>query len=213
VDTDLTMTDRWNHNLHYGLQLLERVPPKASDALDVGCGEGWFVRRLRAQLPHVTGIDPDENSLALARAQLEVSGEGIEYLHGDFLGYPFAPASFDVITAIASLHHMDESAALRRMAELLRPGGFLGVVALARSHTPLDFAYDLAGAFTTRAHKLSRSYWETPAAKIWPATSTYAQLRTISQMILPGCRFRRHAMWRCSVSWTKPTNTGSNRAG
>jgi SAM-dependent methyltransferase len=165
VETDLTMSDRWNHNIHYGLQLLEQIPPNASDALDVGCGEGWFVRRLRAQLHHVTGIDPDEESLFLARGQLDVCGDGIEYLHGDFLAYPFAPASFDVITAIASLHHMDESAAVRRMAELLRPGGYLGVVALARSHTPLDFAYDIAGAFTTRARKLTRVLLGNPGAE------------------------------------------------
>jgi 2-polyprenyl-3-methyl-5-hydroxy-6-metoxy-1,4-benzoquinol methylase len=207
VDADLTPTDRWNHNIHYGLQLLERIPREAADALDVGCGEGWFVRQLRAQLHSVTGIDPDENILSLARAQLDVDGEGIEYLHGDFLAYPFAPASFDVIIAIASLHHMDESAALRRMAELLRPGGFLGIVALARSRTPLDFTYDIAGSLATRAHQLSRSHWETPAPKVWPPPSTYAQLRTICRKILPGCRFRRHTMWRCTVSWTKPTGT------
>ena len=77
------MTNRWNHNIHYGRQLLELVPAGADDALDVGCGEGWLVRELRHRVTHAVGIDPDAASVAAANASTET--DGIEYIRGDFL--------------------------------------------------------------------------------------------------------------------------------
>lgn len=59
--------------------------------------------------------------------------DGVEYLEGDFITWPFEPASIDLVAAIASLHYLDEETALTRMAQLLRPGGTLGVVGLART--------------------------------------------------------------------------------
>lgn len=196
------MSERWNHNIHYGRQLLARVPPNASDALDVGCGEGWLLRELHHVAPHVVGIDLDERSVLGARASS--SEQGTEYVVGDFLAHSFMPSSFDVVIAVASLHHMDEEAALHRMAELLRPGGLLAVVGLARSRSPVDLAHDLAGMLATRAHKRTRSYRETPAPKVWPAPHTYGELRRISAAILPGRHFRRRAMWRYVLMWHKP---------
>lgn len=192
---------RWNHNLHYGRQILELIPDGARDALDVGCGEGWLVRDLRQRVAHVVGIDPD--SACIAAARFAPGGDGIEYFQGDFLEWPFAPASFDVVTAIASLHHLDEEAALRRMADLLRPGGMLAVVGLARTSSPRDLLFDLGGVVATRTHRRTKTYWETPAPKIWPPPHTYGQLRRISATILPGRKFRRGAMWRYLLTWTK----------
>ena len=119
---------RWNHNIHYGLELLRAVPASASVALDVGCGEGWLVRELSRVVGHVIGLDPDEESIANARSYSWP--DGVEYILGDFLTHPFEAASFDLITSVAALHHMDEEAALRRMAGLLRPSGTLAVVGL-----------------------------------------------------------------------------------
>jgi 2-polyprenyl-3-methyl-5-hydroxy-6-metoxy-1,4-benzoquinol methylase len=180
------------------------VPAQAADALDVGCGEGWLVRELHGVVGHVVGIDPEEGCIAAARAYEAL--DGVEYIEGDFLAYPFDAASFDFVTAVASLHHMDEATAVRRMAELLRPGGILGIVGLARSRTPADFAYDLAGAFATRAYKLTKTYWETPAPKIWPPPHTYSQLQRLFKGTLPGCRFQRQTMWRYLLTWTKPAS-------
>ncbi|MGH9170972.1 MAG: class I SAM-dependent methyltransferase [Acidimicrobiales bacterium] len=198
----MTAPGGWNHNIQYGRELLKMVPAGATEALDVGCGEGWLVRDLHLTLAHVTGIDADEGCIAQARAHGAL--DGVEYLDGDVLTYPFEPASFDFVTSVASLHHLDEEAGLRRMASLLRPGGTLAVVGLARSHSVADIAYDLAGAFATRAHKLTKTYWETPAPKIWPPPHTYGQLRRLSETTLPGSHFRRRAMWRYVLTWTKP---------
>lgn len=194
--------DRWNHNIHYGRQLLRLIPDGTQDALDVGCGEGWLVREMRQRVGHVVGIDPDVVSILAARAADE--RDGIEYLQGDLLTWPFQPASFDFVTAVASLHHLDEEAALTRTAQLLRPGGTLGVVGLARTRSPRDLAFDIAGAVATRTHKGTKTYWETPAPKIWPPPHHYGELRRLSASVLPGRRFRRGAMWRYVLTWTKP---------
>ena len=193
---------RWNHNIHYGLELLRVVPASASVALDVGCGEGWLVRELSRVVGHVIGLDPDQESIASARSY--GPADGVKYIEGDFLTYPFEPASFDLITSVAALHHMDEEAALRRMAELLRPSGTLSLVGLGRSRLPADLAWELAGAVATRAHKLTESYWETPAPKVWPPPHSYDELRRMSGSVLPGRHFERRAMWRYVIKWTKP---------
>jgi len=46
--------------------------------------------------------------------------------------------------SIAALHHMDATAALGRMRDLLRPGGVLTVVGPARGEYPAGLAADLA---------------------------------------------------------------------
>lgn len=193
---------RWNHNIHYGRQLLELVPNGVRHAVDVGCGEGWLVRELRTKVPQVVGIDPDAFSIVAACASSDT--DGIEFLQGDFLTYPFEPCSFDVITAVASLHHMDEEAALGRMAELLRPGGLLGVVGLARTRSAEDLAFDVAGAFVTRFHKLTKTYCETPAPKAWAPPHVYGEVRRFSARVVPNRAFRRRVMWRYTLTWTKP---------
>jgi 2-polyprenyl-3-methyl-5-hydroxy-6-metoxy-1,4-benzoquinol methylase len=197
------VTDHWNHNIHYGRRLVDLIGPGARDALDVGCGEGWLVRELRRQVPHVVGIDPDADSIIAARAN--VTSDGVEYLQGNFLTWPFETASFDVVTAVASVHHVDEEAGLRRMAELVRPGGILGVVGIARTSSLRDLVFDAGGAVVTRVHHMTKPYWETPAPKVWPPPHTYGDLRRLSARIVPGRRFRRGAMFRYVLTWTKPS--------
>jgi len=92
-----------------------------SRVLDVGCGEGILARELLRVAEHVTAIDLDPASIDLARQTDK--GNEIEYLVGDFLTHPLAPASFDAIVSVAALHHMDARRALGRMRQLLRPAG------------------------------------------------------------------------------------------
>src|SRR5512133_2288596 len=82
------MRERWNHNIHYHSVLLDAMPEGCGRALDVGCGEGTLARKLRRSGAHVSAIDADAASIDLARAQGPAAG--IEYVHGDFLTFPFA---------------------------------------------------------------------------------------------------------------------------
>ncbi len=203
----------WSHNLHYHRVILDAVPAGCERALDVGCGQGTLTRRLRRVVPQVIGIDRDRRSIEIARAN--PAGAGIGYVLGDFLAVPLRPGSLDRVTSVASLHHMDAEAALRRMADLLRPGGVLAVIGLARGISPADAGWLVPAMIGTRVHKAASAArrrgaggrpgqgYQSPV--IWPPPLTYAATRRLAAQILPGARYRRHLYWRYSLVWTKPS--------
>jgi SAM-dependent methyltransferase len=81
--------------------LLRAVEPRQGETLlDVGCGTGWFTRRM-ARLPgvQVTGLDINAEWLAYARERDAAS----DYIEGDALALPFADSSFDGVVSIAAL--------------------------------------------------------------------------------------------------------------
>jgi SAM-dependent methyltransferase len=204
------VADQWNHNVHYHRVVSGAIPDRCDRALDVGCGTGRLTQELCRVVPRVTGVDRDEQSIAVARS---LAGPAdIEYLHGDFLRLPLQPGSFGLVTAVASLHHMDSAAALRRMAELLQPGGALVIIGLARNGwSPIGLALEFPAGVSNRI----RLAWRrrpragSPAAGyqppiVWPPAETYAQIRGLAGRILPGMRYRRHLYWRYSICWQKP---------
>ncbi len=193
---------RWNHNIHHLPVVLAAVPHGAERALDIGCGEGQLTRLLRPLVGHVTGIDLDEPGLRLARGH--PGGAGVDYVSGNFLTHPFEPGSFDFLGCVAALHHMDDESALVRMRHLLRPGGTLAIVGLARRRLPADLPMELVGAAVNRLYRVRRTYWETPSPKVWPPPRTFAEIRRLAEATLPGVRYRRHVLWRYSLTWTKP---------
>jgi SAM-dependent methyltransferase len=195
------MAARWNHNIHYHPLILAGVPAGCERALDVGCGEGTLSRELRGRVRRVTGIDLDAASIEAARA---AGAEGIEYVHGDFLRHPFEQESFDFIASVATLHHIDMAVALERMRALLRPGGRLALIGLARSQHPADLPRDVAAVVWHRLLRWRRGYWEHPSPTLWPPPETFASARRIAERALPGVVYRRHLLWRYSLRWTKP---------
>jgi SAM-dependent methyltransferase len=211
----------FNHNYHYHRVVFEAIPAGCERALDVGCGTGRLARELRRVVPRVTGVDRDERSIEVARSN---GGAGdIEYLCGDFLELPLAPGRFDLVTAVASLHHMDTATALSRMRDLLRPGGVLVVIGLARDGLSRDLAVEVpaivyhriarrryrrglgepssAGAVSSDRASADAAY---RAPVVWPPAETYQQIRRLAGSLLPGMRYRRHLLWRYSICWAKP---------
>lgn len=193
-------TNRWNSNIHAFDRLLERVPPGATRGLDVGCGEGEMARRLRQRVQHVTAIDPDEASIADARS----FGDDISYAVADLQSADLAAGSFDVVSAVAVLHHMDHREGLTRLASLVSPGGILLVVGLAKSRTLSEYARDAVDAVAIRRYTFTRRVWETPAPKIWPPPVSYVEARRFSEEVLPGVEYRRSPFFRYTLTWVNP---------
>jgi 2-polyprenyl-3-methyl-5-hydroxy-6-metoxy-1,4-benzoquinol methylase len=192
----------WNHNIHYHRLLLAAMPDPCEAALDVGCGEGVLARRLRERAVRVVAIDSDHGCVELARGR--DPGATIDCREGDFMTEPLAPASFDFIVCVAALHHMDEEAALRRMRELLRPGGTLAVLDLPRPRYPAELARDALATLVHRAHQAATGYWQSPAPTLTPARLSYPEIRRLAERVLPGARLRRHLLWRYSIVWSRP---------
>ena len=88
--------------------------------LEVGCGTGLILERLRHDFDEVVGVDLSEGMLERARARgLTVEQSSAEQL-------PFEDASFDLVCSFKVLAHVQgiRSAALE-MARVLKPGGVL----------------------------------------------------------------------------------------
>jgi len=211
-----TPPEPWNHNIHYHRVILDSIPPGCVRALDVGCGTGALTRCLRRFVSHVTGVDRDERCIELARAH--PGAGGIDYLVADFLASSFEPESLDLITSVTSLHHMDAEAALVRMRDLLRPGGTLAVIGLARGVTPAGIGLALPAVAGNQLHRAASARQRRGAAGgaaaayqppvIWPPPLTYRDTRRLAARVLPGARYRRRLYWRYSLIWAKPTSPG-----
>ncbi|MFM7262641.1 MAG: class I SAM-dependent methyltransferase [Acidimicrobiales bacterium] len=88
--------------------------------LDVGCGEGQIARALAATGCTVTGIDPTERNLEVARER----GCGPTYVSAGADSIPFGDESFDAVVACLVFEHIDAlDAAVSEVARVLRPGG------------------------------------------------------------------------------------------
>jgi len=197
---------RWNSNLHaYETLLDDAVPPDAQRGLDVGCGEGETARRLRTRVASVVGLDRDEACIAEARRL----GGDISYILGELEHVDLPENGFDVVTAVAVLHQMDQEAALYHLARLVAPGGVLVVVGLAKSRTVTDYAYDIRDAIAVRRHTLMKEVWHTPAPTVWPPPLSWGGTRRAALGVLPTASFRRVPYFRYGLTWVKPQSPES----
>jgi SAM-dependent methyltransferase len=94
------------------------VQGRSARILDVGCGTGANLEML-AQFGEAEGVDVSEDALAFCRAR------GLTRVtHGAAERLPYADASFDLVTALDVVEHLDDDAGgLREMRRVLRPGG------------------------------------------------------------------------------------------
>jgi len=107
-------------------ETLRRMPmTPAARVLDVGCGTGELLRRLRAKYPDamLAGLDPVPEMLAVARDKLS-GKEDLRVGYADSLPWP--GASFDLVVSCNMFHYITHPVdALREMAKVIRPGGAL----------------------------------------------------------------------------------------
>jgi SAM-dependent methyltransferase len=200
---DTVAGDYWNHNVHYQRVILDAVPERCGTAVDIGCGDGLLACRLAARCAAVTGIDRDEKMIAAARERARAV-PAVSFVQADFIQYPLEEASFDFACANTALHHMDLGAALGKMARILRPGGRLAIVGLAANGSPADWVIGAAGIPADRWYKRTRGEGN-PGAPVMDPDMTWSQVRSAVGRLLPGARYRRHLLWRYSVTWAKPT--------
>ncbi|MBZ8177329.1 methyltransferase [Corynebacterium sp. 3HC-13] len=108
----------WDHNEAFYPWILNHLPEKRRFAIDVGCGRGELLMLLGQHFPQVIGVEIDP-AMILA-SQQRCAG----YSHVKVTGSleNCAPQS-DLITMVASLHHMEIEETLEHVVDKLAPGG------------------------------------------------------------------------------------------
>lgn len=132
IDHQAERTAPFEH-IEQELARLARAP-----VLDLGCGTGFWLPRIRAHDLAAVGIEEDEN-----RAR-EAAGLG-SVVVGDGTRLPFGDATVGAVWCLHVLHHLDRPAAvLTEARRVLRPGGHLFLVESVEDNPALRLARRVA---------------------------------------------------------------------
>src|SRR5580704_2211921 len=137
-------------------QGLKGETPQALSLLDIGTGSADIPNAVSSRWrsigiqSHIAALDLSGRNLRIARSRLGIE-PGIELVQGDAMNLPFAPKSFDFVTASLFLHHFNESEIKVLLEGFVRTARKSVIVNdLARSFVPYYF-FRLFGRLFTRS--------------------------------------------------------------
>lgn len=138
------------------LELLADVPGEGRRVLDVSCKRGEILKALRERGFAVQGTQFAEDAPGVDGVPVD---KGVNLLKG----LPYPDASFDVVTLVEVIEHLENHrAALSELARVLKPGGILILTTpnVMRIKSRLHF-------FLTGYHKVRRRFvpFETPLSE------------------------------------------------
>jgi len=106
----------------FSVMYLPRVA--GGEVLDVGCGGGAFLERMRELGWRVVGVEPDPRAVEVARTR-----RGLDVREGTLEEHRFADGRFDAVTSSHVIEHVhDPLAFLGECARVTRSGGRVVVV-------------------------------------------------------------------------------------
>nr|WP_232839799.1 MULTISPECIES: class I SAM-dependent methyltransferase [Nocardia] len=206
----------WSHNDFYGGWVVQSVrSSEARDVLDVGCGTGNLIDRLRAHIDRVTGIEPDSATARVAAARFAGNDSVvIEQVRFDQFR---SPRQWDAITLVATLHHLPLVDTLRELDRLLSPGGRLVVIGCFRNAGLIDYATGFVASVANLIMgkiKHPQPSDQLPIEMTAPTAApreTIAEIRCAAAEYLPGARIRRRLFWRYSLVYDKAASAADQR--
>jgi len=190
----------FSHNDHFHGWILRNLPSRRNRALDVGCGEGLLAARLAESFRTVDAADDD--------AAMRAATDGRNLPNVRVLdGFDSAVGPYDLVTMIATLHHLELEPALERCRELIAPGGRLLVVGLARPDTLSDALWVTASALANPVMGFVRhpapatEPTEPPVFPVRDPAETFDEVAAAAAAILPGAALRRRIPFRFTLDW------------
>ncbi len=101
--------------------------------LDLGTGPGFLAIDFAAHAARVTAVDPSSEMLHVARRNAERAGVDIDFVQGRASDLAPPWGRFHLVTIGRAFHWMDREDALRRLDDVVEPGG---AVVLFSDRTP-----------------------------------------------------------------------------
>jgi len=119
-------------------RLHQFVEPRASWAVcDVACGVGYLGLSFAGSVARIVGVDPAPKMLEAFAAQARERGVAVECVSSYAESIALPDASFDLAMARLAPHHFaDVPAAMREMARIVKPGGFVAVIDIVGEEDP-----------------------------------------------------------------------------
>jgi SAM-dependent methyltransferase len=193
--------DYWNHNTAYHPWLVGIAAKHRGDVLDVGCGDGLLAQRLAAVSQSVTGIEPDPATADRAIERV-TDLDDVRVSPTSFKEFDPATRRFDLVTFVASLHHMDLRTSLARARDLLASSGEIAVVGLWANESAWDWVWSASCVPAVMvADRLHRDTPDIGVTIAEPRESLRAIRRTTAE-VLPGAVIRRKLYYRYLLRWS-----------
>ncbi|WP_163896294.1 class I SAM-dependent methyltransferase [Mycolicibacterium hippocampi] len=201
--TRKTQAEYWNHNTAYHPWLASLAARHRGDVLDVGCGDGLLAQRLAPVSRSVLAIDPDGTAVRRARDRVGTA-RNVAVDQAAFDDCAAGSARFDLITFVASLHHMELRDALLKARRLLRPSGEIAVVGLSANRTVGDFLWSAACLPAVRIGSALHRETRDVGVLVAEPRESLDDIRRVVDDVLPGAEIRRALYYRYLLRWSKP---------
>lgn len=111
--------------------IIKYLPEQAGCILDLGCGTGLLLEKLRKRRGLVVGVDASKGMLKRAKSR----GKGPRLVLADADSLPFRNDVFDCVVSVTLLQNMpDPARTVRELERVLRKGGTGILTSLKRKH-------------------------------------------------------------------------------
>ncbi len=110
------------------LEVFGRAAARSGLVVDLGCGNGWYLRALAKQFPTLRGLGLDGFEENVRQANTRAANEGLatrlSFSAGDLFSFKSAEPA-DVVVMNRALHHVwhERERVVRLLRDSLRPGG------------------------------------------------------------------------------------------
>lgn len=196
----------WNHNTAYHPWLIDIARRQGGYVLDVGGGDGLLAQRLSPVCRSVTAIEPDPTAARRAVERV-AANSNVTIAQTDFHRFEPEGRRFDLITFVASLHHMDLRTALAKARQMLTPNGEIAVVGLSANTSVIDWAWAvtclLPAAIGSRLHRETADI----GVVMTDPKESLGEIRRAADEVIPGASVRRTLYYRYLLRWANGRST------
>jgi len=119
--------------------------------LDVGCGNGYVLRKYALCGAHAYGVDLTHAAVSLSRERFTLAGLKGTFVQADAEHLPFRDGAFARVVSVGVLHHVPSiESAIAEVYRVLAPGGKLVLMLYHRNSLHYRLLYPIYGALHPR---------------------------------------------------------------